>query len=155
MIDEKQLRQVVETFLQDEKCYLVDLRVSPNNDIVIEIDSDTDVDIDRCIALTREIESHFDREKEDYQLEVGSAGLTSPLKITRQYLKNIGNEMELLTRDGKKWRGILTAADDATCTLEIEVTEKPEGAKRKVKTKRNFIFERENIKYIKQIITFK
>ena len=69
---------------------------------MVEIDSDTSVDIDECIRLNRLVESEFDRDEEDYELEIGSAGLTSPLRVERQYHKNEGNEVEVLTADGRK-----------------------------------------------------
>ena len=53
--------------------FTVGIDISPDNDITVEIDSDTSVDIDRCVGLTKEIEKEFDRDEEDYRLEVGSA----------------------------------------------------------------------------------
>ena len=64
--------------------FLVDVRISKDNNIVVEIDSDTSVDIDECIRLNRLVESEFGRDEEDYELEIGSAGLTSPLRERRQ-----------------------------------------------------------------------
>lgn len=130
MIDKTKLQEFVESQLQDTDCYLTDLKVSPANEIVVEIDSDTAVDLDFCIALNHAIEEAFPTDEEDYELEVGSAGLTSPLKIPRQFQKHIGHEMEVLSTDGKKYTGLLTEADGNGFTLRIEEKVKLEGMKR-------------------------
>lgn len=105
MIDKTALSSFIEKQLEGTDLFLVELRISAGNEICVEIDSDTSVDIDECVALTRAIEGEFSRDDEDYELEVGSAGLTSPFKVKRQYVKNIGHEVETLSADGKKYRG--------------------------------------------------
>lgn len=140
MIDKDLLLQTIERSLEGSDLYLVELRVSPSNEINVEIDSDTKVDIDECVALTRDIESVFDREVEDYELEVGSSGLTAPLKVLRQFRKNIGNDMVVLTRDGRKLRGRLSSTEagesgdprDVRFTLTVTAKVKEPGAKRPV-----------------------
>ena len=87
---------------------MVDVTVSTSNHIVVEIDTQNGVNIDFCAELSRHIESQLDREVEDYELEVGSAGLTAPFKVIEQYHKNKGNEVDVLTKEGKKITGILT-----------------------------------------------
>ena len=82
--------------------YLVDVVIKPGNLIVVEIDNDEAVSIDDCAELSRYLEEHLDRDVEDYELEVGSAGITSPFKVLRQYVKNIGNEVEMLLKNGSK-----------------------------------------------------
>ena len=109
MIDKSALTAVLERGMEGTDLFLVDVRISKDNNIVVEIDSDTSVDIDECIRLNRLVESEFDRDEEDYELEIGSAGLTSPLRVERQYHKNEGNEVEVLTADGRKLKGILNA----------------------------------------------
>ena len=91
MIDKSALTAVLERGMEGTDLFLVDVRISRDNNIVVEIDSDTSVDIDECIRLNRLVESEFDRDEEDYELEIGSAGLTSPLRVERQYHKNEGN----------------------------------------------------------------
>lgn len=140
MIDKQLLTATVEQALEGTDLFLVDLTVSPSNEINVEIDSDTSTDIDRCVALSRRIEEVFDRENEDYELEVGSAGLTSPLKVYRQYVKYIGKDMIVLTRDGRKLRGVLASARiapsgdpaDVEFELAVDVKVKEPGAKRPV-----------------------
>lgn len=132
MIDKDKLHRFIEEELKQTPCFLVELSVSPGNEIRVEIDSDEAVDIDRCIALTRAIEAEFDREEEDYELEVGSAGLTSPLRVEAQYRKNIGNMLDILTADGKKIKALLKAVNADGITIEMEQKVKKEGMKRPV-----------------------
>ncbi len=131
-MDKKAISDFVEERLAGTDYFPVDVTVSANNEIKIEVDSDSGVDIDFCVELTRAIEEAFSRDEEDYELEVGSAGLTSPFKVHRQYLKNIGEKVEVLTCDGRKLHGVLTAADESGFDLETKVKVKREGAKRPV-----------------------
>ena len=110
MIDKKELEALVEEGLSGSDCFVVDVQVKPDNVLVVEIDNKEGVDIERCETLHRFLESKLDRDVEDYELEVGSAGITSPFKVLKQYEKNIGNEVELLTKKGEKLSGILKSA---------------------------------------------
>ncbi len=132
MIDKKELQAFVEDQLKDSQYFLTDIKVTPNNEITVEIDSMTPGDIDECIKLTRAIEEAFDRDVEDYELEVGTAGLTSPLKVRRQYDKYIGQDLEVLTTDGRKLHGMLRSVSDDGIVLAIQQKVKKEGVKRPV-----------------------
>jgi ribosome maturation factor RimP len=155
MIAKIVVEEITEIFLRDSDKYLVGVEVSPNNRIVVEIDSDGAVSIDDCIALTRHIESCLDREVEDYELEVSSAGISQPFKLLRQYRKNKGNEVEVLAKNGKKYLGILKEADDNAFVLTIIRQVKPEGAKRKIDIEEDLTFTYDEIKHTKYIIRFK
>lgn len=132
MIDKQLLQQTVENAIEGTDIFIVDIIVSPDNNIVVELDSASGIDIDTCVEITRKIESVFDRDADDYQLEVGSAGLTAPFKVKAQYVKNIGNEVEILTRDGRKLSGRLAEVSDTGFTVEVPVKVKQPGAKRPV-----------------------
>jgi len=155
MIEKNKINQLVEEGLASSTNYLVDVSVKPGNLIVVEIDNDEAVSIDDCIALSRYIESQLDREVEDFELEVGSAGITSPFKVLRQYQKNIGNEVEMLLKNGTKLTGILKAADEKEVTITLIKQVKPEGAKRKVTVEEDHSYTYEEIKYTKYLIRFK
>lgn len=155
MISKDSIYQSVEQFLADSDYYIVDVKVTPDNHISVEIDSFDGVSLEFCVEVNRHIESQFDREAEDYQLEVSSAGLTEPFKVKKQYEKNIGNEVETLTKAGKKITGILTEARDNEFVLQTEKTVKPEGAKRKMTVVENLTFAYDDIKNTKYIIRFK
>ncbi len=155
MINKEIVRQTAEDFIQGTELFLVSVEVKPGNTIVVEIDSDHSVSIDDCIALNKFIESKLDRDSEDFELEVGSAGISQPFKILRQYQKNIGNEVEVLTKSGKKLQGILKDANPENMVLTIEKKEKPEGSKRKITVEEDLTFAYEEIKYTKYLIRFK
>ena len=155
MISKESIQEIVNSEIQDESMFLVDVTVHPGNRIVVELDSDQSVGIDDCAALSRKIEAHLDRETEDFELEVGSVGLTSPLTMPRQYRKNEGNEVEVLTKEGKKLHGVLKASDQTGFVLLIEKKVKPEGSKRKVTVEEELKFLYEEIKYTKYSISFK
>lgn len=110
--------------------FLVDLRIEPGNHIVVEIDSTDGIDVDTCASITRKIEAVFDRDKEDYELEVGSAGLTAPFKVKQQYMKNLGKEIEVLTTDGRKIKGVLSAVNAGDYVVEVPTKVKEPGEKK-------------------------
>lgn len=127
MLDSTEIKNFIEKKLEGTPLFLVDVKVGKDNLIQVEIDSDAPVSIEECEKLTREIESEFDRDKEDYTLEVGSAGLTSPFKVPRQYQKYVGQEVETWLKDGKKLSGLLKSADDKGFTIVVkEKVKKPE-----------------------------
>ena len=130
MIDKTALEQVINEALDGTKMFLVTLKVSKDNVIDVALDSDEDITIDDCVAVNDAVLAAFDRDAgEDYELTVGSYGITSPLILPRQYRKNIGYEVEVLTTDGRKLKGILSDADDEGFTLTTTVKRKLEGKK--------------------------
>lgn len=155
MINKEEIRQIVENEIQDESMFLVGVIVHPGNRIVVELDSDRSVGIDDCVALSKRVESHLDRDAEDFELEVGSVGLTTPLTMPRQYKKNTGNEVEVLTKEGQKLHGVLKSCDEKGFILAIEKKIKPEGAKRKITIEEETQFLYSEIKYTKYSISFK
>lgn len=155
MIDKNELARLIEEKLASSSNYLVDVQVKPGNLIVVEIDNDETVGIDDCVELSRYIETALDRDKEDFELEVGSAGITSPLKVLRQYEKYIGKEVELLLTKGVKVTGVLKYADENGIVVVVEKKVKPEGAKRKVLVEEEQAYAFEEIKYTKYLLRFK
>ena len=130
MIDRNIVSGIVNEWLEDKEYFLVDIEVTPDNKIVVEIDHAEGVWIDDCVELSRFIESKLDREEEDYELEVGSAGIGQPFKVLQQYLIHIGKDVEVLTREGKKLEGVLKDANEETMTVTLMKKVKLEGAKR-------------------------
>lgn len=151
MIEKNELKEFVQQNLPEDY-FLTDITVSSSNDIVVEVDSESDVDLDFCATLTRKIEDRFPRDVDDYSLEVGSAGITSPFKVKRQYDKNIGSDIEVLTKGGEKQKGVLTACDGEGFTMTVEKMVKPEGAKRKIAVQEELKYAYSDIKYVKNII---
>lgn len=155
MIDKQLLKSTVEKAIDGTGIFIVDITVGTDNRIVVEIDSDNGIDIDTCAKITRDIENVFDRDTEDYELEVGSAGLTSPFKVKQQYVKNIGNDVEVLTRDGRKLHGTLTEVADDNFTVTISVKEKQPGKKRPEIVEKPETFGYNDVKSVKYLIQFK
>lgn len=155
MIDRNVILKLVEEKLASTEMFLVDVEVKTGNVIVVEIDSNEAVSIDDCVALSRWLEEHLDRDKEDFELEVGSAGITSPFKVLRQYVKNIGNEVEILLNAGVKLTGVLKEADENGIVVTVEKQVKPEGAKRKITVQEDQSYTYDEIKYTKYLIRFK
>ena len=155
MIDEKTLIDLSEAYLQGSSNYLVDVLIGNGNAITVEIDNDEGVDIDQCAALSRHLESNLDRDAEDFELTVTSAGLTSPFKTLRQYKKFEGEEVEVLTKKGEKFTGILASSDEEGFTVSLSKKSKPEGAKRKVEVIEKTRFSFDEVKHTKYLIRFK
>jgi len=155
MIDKIIVNQIVEEYIAESELYLVDLKVSHNNHINIEIDSNRGVSLDDCVELNRFVESKLDRDIEDYELEVSSAGLTEPFKVLKQYEKNKGKEVEVLTLIGQKFSGLLQEANQQNFKILTEQNVKQEGAKRKSIVQTPVLFKYDEIKYCKLIIRFK
>lgn len=155
MIEKDFVRELVEKGLSGTDCFIVDVQIKPDNVIVVEIDNEKGVDIEQCSSLHRFIEQHLDRDVEDYELEVGSAGITSPFKVLKQYEKNIGNEVEVLTKSGVKLSGILKEADENKFVVTITKKVKTETSKRKVEVSEDMVFGYDEIKYTKYLIRFK
>ena len=155
MIDRNIVSGIVNEWLEDKEYFLVDVAISPDNKIVVEIDHAEGVWIDDCVELSRFIESKLDREQEDFELEVGSAGIGQPFKVLKQYLIHIGKEVEVLTRDGKKLEGVLKDANEENITLTVLKKVKPEGAKRPKLVEEDITYTYNDIKYTKYLISFK
>ena len=153
MIDKKKKKKVINGALEGTNMYLVTLKVSKDNVIDVALDSDEDITIDDCIAVNDAVLAAFDRDEgEDYELTVGSYGITSPLLLPRQYRKNIGYEVEVLTADGRKLKGVIADADDEGFVLTMTVKRKLEGKKRPELVEEQERFNYSDIKQTKNII---
>ena len=155
MIEKKIVESLVEEWLTDKEYFLVDVEVTPDDRIVVEIDHAEGVWIDDCVSLSRFIEDHLDRDEEDYELEVGSAGIGQPFKVEQQYINNIGKQVEVLAADGKKYKGELTAVDGRSFTVKTQEKQTVEGKKRPVLVYVDKTFSMDEVKYCKYVIDFK
>lgn len=155
MISKQHLSDIAEQYLNGSDLFLVEVGVSANNAIRIEIDSDTSVAVQHCIDLSRHIEQMLNRDEEDFELEVSSAGITSPFKLLRQYQNNVGNEVEVLTQAGVKLQGTIKEATPEQFLLTITKKVKPEGSKRKIEVQEDIALAYEEVKYTKKQIKIK
>ncbi|MFT3737528.1 MAG: ribosome assembly cofactor RimP [Breznakibacter sp.] len=154
MITESQIWESIQAKLEADDVFLVDLTVSPGNRIAVTIDKMTGVSIDYCVQISRLIEQDFDREVEDFELEVASAGIGQPFKVAKQYHKNIGKQVEVLTKTGQKLKGELTQVSESGFMVKVDTMIKPEGKKKKEMHVIEHSFKFEEIKSVKDIITF-
>ena len=155
MIEKKTVCQIVEEWLEGKDYFLVEVTVSPDDKIVVEIDHAEGVWIEDCVELSRFIESKLNREEEDYELEVGSAGIGQPFKVVQQYYNHIGSEVEVLTKSGKKLAGVLKEADEEKFVVTVQKKVKLDGAKRPKLMEEDETFRYDEIKYTKYLISFK
>lgn len=155
MISKDTVKSIVEEWLDGKEYFLVDIEISPDDRIVVEIDHADGVWIEDCVALSRYIEDHLSRDEEDYELEVGSAGLGQPFKVPQQYHCFVGKDVEVLDADGKKYKGVLKSVDGGDFTVTVEEKQKVEGKKRPQLVSVNRTFQMDTVKYTKYLINFK
>ena len=146
MIEKIKILELVNQALEGSDKFLVSLKITPDNRIYVDIDGDNGVTIDDCIELSRAIESQLDRDAEDFALDVSSAGADQPLKLTRQYMKNIGREVEVVTYDGEKTVSELTAADEEHIEVRTAGTKK--------QAPQELSFARSDVKSTRVVIKF-
>ena len=156
MIDKQQVISIAEKWLNTKEGYfLVDVDVTLDNRIVVEIDQAEGVWIDDCVDLSRFIEASLDRDVEDYELEVGSAGIGQPFKVLQQYINHIGQEVEVFPKSGAKLKGILVSADEKGFAVKVQQKQKVEGSKRPKTVEVEMPFGYDEVKYVKYVISLK
>ena len=134
MITKEIIQAQVEEWLKKGDYFLVDIQMDGGDDrIVIEIDCADGVWIEDCAELSRFLQEQLGDELGDYELEVGSAGLGQPFKVEQQYINHVGDQVEVLTADGKKLTGTLKEVDGRLFTVTTQEKQVPEGKKRPVK----------------------
>jgi ribosome maturation factor RimP len=131
MIDIKSVIEIIEEHVKDSELFLVEAEIGEGNLIQIVLDSTKNVSIGDCIELSKFIENKLDREVEDYELQVASAGVGEPLKLPQQFEKNIERWVEVLDKKGIKQAGTLKSFANNTASIEITRLMKLEGKKRK------------------------
>jgi len=152
MISKSSIIELINDKLETDGYFLVSVEVKPTNAIYVLIDGEKGVSIDYCVEISRLIESSFNREEEDFSLEVSSSGLGSPFKVLRQYKKNIGKEVEVLTNEKVKITGILADVNEDFFIIHEEKEIKTEKKKEKTVITHNFGYN--DIKSVKEIIRF-
>lgn len=155
MITRESVTEIISKEIEDKGFFIVEVKVKSGNRIFVEIDSFDPISIQDCVDLSRSFENYFDRDQEDFEIEVASAGLSNPFRVLKQYEKNLEKEVEVLKTDGIKLKGILKSATDDLVVVEIEKKVKPEGAKKKILVKELVEINKENIKSTTLVISFK
>ena len=140
----------------NKNIFVVELSISSRNNIQLEIDSEVGfVTIDDCVRVSRNIEHNLDREEEDFELSVSSAGIDKPLRHWRQYPKNIGRTLKVKAKTGESIEGALTKVEETRIALSFEEMHRPEGAKKKEKIQKTVELSFDQIQEPKIVISFK
>lgn len=150
----EELKEVVESVIKDKNLFLVDLTLSKSNVIEIFIDSLEGVDINACICVSRDVEDKLNRDEEDFELTVSSAGIGYPFKVPQQYQKNIGKTVEVKLDDNNKLTGVLKSFNGEEIVVECEEKKMVEGKKRKESVQTEKTIRLNHIKQIKDVIIF-
>ncbi len=154
MISKKKILDLIGDDMKDKMYFLVSLDVSPANYIRLVVDSMDGIQISECAQLSRTIEHGLNRDSDDFEIEVSSPGLGTPFKVKEQYAKNIGREVEVISKNGQKSIGILTMADDYGFCIEEENTVKIEGKKKKQVVKEKLNFSYGNISKVRNVLKY-
>ena len=146
MIDKFKVLDIVKDTLEGTEKYLVNMRITPDNRIFVDIDGDNGINIDDCIELSRTIENKLNREEEDFELNVSSAGAEAPLKMPRQYRRHIGRMLSVEPFEGEAVQGTLLEADEEQFVI------KTKGQKKVAPQELTFRYD--NVKTVKVVLPF-
>lgn len=152
MISKEKIESLVQEKLEGTDFFLVELKISADNRINVFLDGMSGVTIDFCVAVSKSIDSNLDRELEDFELEVSSAGIGIPFKVRQQYDKCIGKEVEVLTSAGQKLVGKLAEVNDEGFSVQYEKKVLVEGKKRKQLQEFIDFFAYEDVKSTKEVL---
>jgi ribosome maturation factor RimP len=157
MIDNNVIKTAVNEWLAKGDYYLVDVEMTDDDRIVIEIDHADGVWIEDCADLSRFLQEKLGEELGEYELEVGSAGIGQPFKVIEQYRNHVGKEVEVLTADGKKLQGVMkeVSEDGSKFTVTVKEKQQVEGKKRPVLVEVDKTFDVNAVKYCKYLLNFK
>ena len=140
----------------DNGLFVVELSISASNVIKVELDKhEGGVSVNDCMSVSRNIEHNLDREQDDFELNVSSAGLDRPFRVLAQYVKNIGRAVKVVKEDGTLLEGILKEVNESGIILETTREEKPEGKKKKEIIVEQHELPFDDIKETKIVISFK
>lgn len=154
-MDVKKVQDLVdEALAENESLFLIDLSISSANKIQVIVDGDNGVPLSECIRISRNVEHNLDREEEDFSLEVTSAGATSTLIHQRQYKKNVGRNLKVVTIEHEKFEGLLAKADENEIVLQWKAREPKPIGKGKVTVEKEATIAYQDIKEAKVKIKF-
>lgn len=154
LFKEKVNQLVQDALLERPSLFLIDLKITDDNKISVTLDGDSGVNLQDCIDISRVLEHNLDREEVDFALEVASAGATSPLKLPRQYKKNIGRKVKVVKVSDEVIEANLVDADENAVTLEWKAREPKKVGKGKETVDKKVMLPYTDIKQAVVIITF-
>ena len=124
MIEKQKIQELVDGFMKGTGLFLVSVKVSNANRIIVLADKNEGITIDECAAIHRHVENGLDRDNEDFELQVSSPGLDMPFGVIEQYFKNEGKKVEVVDIDGSKFVGRLKNVTEGGFELETEIKTK-------------------------------
>lgn len=154
MIAREKIQELIDSYLESKEIFIVQLDVNSANKITLVVDSMKGVGIDDCVDLSRLIEGGLDRDSEDFELEVSSAGIGVPFKVVQQYYKNIGKDIEVVLKTGIKIKGVLESIDENGFTIKYEKKVKVEDKKKKQLLVENRYFKFDEASKVYDLINF-
>lgn len=154
-MDKSEIDKFIADQIRDTDIFLVETRVKPGNQIVVYIDKPEGISISECVDLSRKFNNHFDREAEDYDLQVSSPGLDMDLKVEEQFQKYVNRDIQVIMNTGDKCKGELLGFDDNVLKVRVLKKVKPEGSKKKKVITEDEDILRSEIKAVKAVISFK
>lgn len=155
MITIQHVQELIDEQIEGSDTFVVDVQVKPGNKIQVLVDADQGLSIDRCVAISRHIEGTFDREEEDFELNVSSPGLDLPFKVWRQYKKNVGRQVTVLTHEGETLEGVLKDVSTDDIKLLMRIKKREEGSKKKKTVEQLVKLTFSAIKETRVVILFK
>jgi ribosome maturation factor RimP len=158
MISKKKVTQLVNERIEelDNGLFIVDLRISSSNQINVELDKyEGNVSVDDCIRVSRNVEHNLDRDEQDFELHVSSAGLDKGLRVFAQYKKNVGRDVKVKRKEGGKIEGTLIDATEEQIVVQTTRKERIEGKKKKQTIVEDHIIPMSNVLETKIVISFK
>ncbi len=158
MINKEKVIALVEERMNElnNGLYIVELTISSANSIHVEIDKIVGgVTVTDCVSVSRNVEHNLDRDEEDFELHVSSAGLDKPLRHINQYIKNIGRRVEIVRKDGEKLEGEIIKITDDTMIIKDLVSKQLENKKKKVLVEEVTEVHFSDVKESKIVISFK
>ena len=158
MISKDNIIHLIDERIQElgNNLYVVELSISAKNVIRVEIDKlEGNVSVDECVSISRNIEHNLDRDNEDFELHVSSAGLDKPFRHINQYKKNIGRMIQVKSVEERKMEGRLSTVDEKGIILIRSEKKRIEGRKKKEVVEEEFQFDFDQIKETKIVVSFK
>lgn len=158
MISKNKVEALIQERIEelDNGLFVVELKISSNNVIQVELDKhEGHVSVDDCIRVSRNVEHNLDRDREDFELNVSSAGLDKGLRVFPQYKKNIGRDVKVQLNEGGKLEGTMIDATPEQITVRTTRKERIEGKKKKETIVEDHVLTMDQIKETKIVISFK
>ena len=137
MIDSQKVQALLNVALEEQNAFLVDFQIAPGNIIQVLVDTQEGISLEGITAISRGIEHHLDREEDDFELQVSSPGVGSPLKVKEQYRQNVGRDLKVYTLSDKKYKGELVSFEGEELCLEWSERVPKEIGKGKITVKKD------------------